>query len=275
MSALARSALWYARHGWRVFPCMPHQKEPAIKAWQKQATSNPAQIEAWWRVRPDCNIGLACGAASNVYVLDIDKRPDKDGDVTMSRVVRRLGALPSSVEQRTGSGGRQMFFRYPEGHECRNTAGERRGLGAGIDTRGEGGFVVVPPSIHPCGDAYRWIVGPHQADLAPLPDGWVERLERRANVTIEVPMPPMRTWANMAEDVITRRTKMVAHAAAGGRNDELYRSSFYLAKLAESALVDWHDARRSLAWAGRACGLDPIEIERTIHSAALGAGLER
>lgn len=135
--------------------------------------------------------------------------------------------------------------------------------------------MVVPPSLHPCGDTYRWVRGPHQAALADLPDGWVERLERREAVTIAVPMPSLRTWPEFGASIIDRRAQMVARAGKGERNEELYRGTFYLAKLTESGLVEWAAARQALVWGGLACGLDRIEVERTIHSAAVGAGIER
>lgn len=274
MTNLARAAAWYADHGWRVFPCIAGRKTPSIKAWQEQATNNLRQIETWWRVRPDSNIGLACGPESGLYVVDVDQHGD-DGEETLRKSLKRLGPLPETVEQRTGSGGRQLFFRYPTDHDCRNTAGAKRGLGPGLDTRGRGGFVVVPPSLHPCGDTYRWVRGPHQAALADLPDGWVERLERREAVTIAVPMPSLRTWPEFGASIIDRRAQMVARAGKGERNEELYRGTFYLAKLTESGLVEWAAARQALVWGGLACGLDRIEVERTIHSAAVGAGIER
>lgn len=274
MPNLARSALWYARHGWRVFPCLAAKKEPAINSWQKLATTDLRQVEAWWRVRPDSNIGVACGEDSDLYVVDVDQH-GLDGEQTMTAVIRRLGELPATVEQRTGSGGRQLFLRYPVGHVCRNTAGSKRGLGPGIDTRGAGGFVVVPPSLHPCGERYRWITGPHQAQPAELPAAWVERLERKEAVTISVPLPAMRTWGEYGGNVVARRADAIARQGQGNRNDELYRGAFYLAKLAQSGLVVWLEAKAELERAGRSCGLEDFEVNRTIASAASGAGLVR
>lgn len=270
MSNLARAALWYARAGWRVFPCVARKKLPAIEGWQKLATTDQRQIEAWWSVRPDSNIGVACGPGSGVYVLDVDQHGD-DGEVALRACCRRLGALPATVEQRTGSGGRQLFFVYPDGRICRNTAGAKRGLGAGLDTRGDGGFVVVPPSIHPCGDPYAWTTGPHQAALAELPERWIARVERKPEITVSVPVPRFRTIDAIGRDVIERKANAIARMGKGSRNDELYRGAFYLAKLAESGMVEWPDAAAALAWAGQACGLDAQEIQRTIASAVVGA----
>lgn len=270
MSNLGRSALWYARRGWRVFPCIAGRKEPSVKAWQAQATTDLAQIETWWRVRPDSNIGIACGPDSGLYVLDVDQH-GVDGEKTLKRVAAKLGALPVTVEQRTGSGGRQLFFVYPDGRVCRNTAGDKRGLGIGVDTRGDGGFVVVPPSLHPCGDHYRWTSGPHEARLAVLPEAWVARLERKPEVTIRVPLPPLRTMDAIGRTLIERRTSQLASTPSGGRNDELYRTAFFLAKQAEAGNLDWGDALRQLEWAAQACGLSSLETQRTIASARAGA----
>jgi hypothetical protein len=270
MPDLARAALWYAKHGWCVFPCGPKSKEPAIKAWQKRATADVVTVEHWWRSRPDCNIGLATGHLSAVYVVDVDRHGDTDGEASLRRVLRRLGPLPETVEARTGSGGRHLFFAYPEGHECRNSGGK---LGPGIDTKGDGGCIVLPPSIHPCGEAYRWTRGPHQAFPAELPDEWVYKLERRERVTIEVPLyEPCRDAEDLAARITEQRIDMVARASPGTRNAELYRTAFYLARLGRDGVIDWERARRGLIWAGSRTGLAAEEVLRTITSAENGAG---
>jgi Bifunctional DNA primase/polymerase, N-terminal len=270
--SLPRAASWYALYGWRVFPCLPGRKEPAIKGWQVAATRDLEQVGQWWRSRPDCNIGLACGPDSGLYVLDVDQH-ETDGEASLTRAARRLGELPQSLAQRTGGGGRQLLFRYPDGHDCRNTAGARRGLGPGLDTRGQGGFVVAPPSLHPSGARYRWLLGPHQAALADLPPRWIARLERHDEPTILVPRPQLASMARVAIVIIERRIDMVIRAGKGSRNDELYRSSFYLAKLALSGTVEWPAARDAMLAAAHSAGLDPREAAKTVTSAALGAGL--
>src|SRR5215207_1453768 len=73
-------AVYYARIGWRVFPCVPGGKTPAVRAWPQLATSDPGTIARWWRERPDCNVAVACGLGSDLYVIDVDL-PDGAGSL--------------------------------------------------------------------------------------------------------------------------------------------------------------------------------------------------
>lgn len=271
-SALARAALWYARRGWRVFPCVPGDKRPALKKWQRLATAEPRQVETWWRIRPDANIGVACGPETGLFVIDVDQH-GPDGEAGLAALEARLGPLPPTVEQRTGSGGRHLFFAYPIGRVLRNKAGatpRRRGqdgfrLPPGVDTRGGGGFVVAPPSIHPCGDLYRWVKGPHQVEPANLPEAWVAALERRPQVRITVPIRPLRNIAGDAQDP-TPLIRFVQEAREGNRNAALYWAARKLAELHRLGLI--RDPRcAELEAAARAAGLDRDEVARTIASA--------
>jgi Bifunctional DNA primase/polymerase, N-terminal len=74
--------------------------------------------------------------------------------------------MPQTVESRTGGGGRHLYYAHPGGH-----VGNRAGLRPGIDLRGDGGCIVLPPSIHPSGNAYAWVPGhaPGERPLAALP----------------------------------------------------------------------------------------------------------
>lgn len=270
---MARSALWYAaKMGWRVFPCLAGRKEPAIRAWQHNATNDPRQVRTWWGIRRDQNIGMACGPDSGVWVLDVDAG-DKDGEGSLAVLQRRFGKLPATLEQRTGGGGRQLFFAYPDGHDCPNSVGSRGGLGAGLDTRSRGGFVVVPPSIHPSGVAYAWVDGrgPHQIAPAALPAGWVRRVERRQEARIEVPIRPTRVAAERGGELIARCADGVARARAGTRNDTLYKAAYRLASLARAGQLFWSDAEHALISAGLSAGLDQREIAATLRSARTGA----
>lgn len=275
MSSLARSAAWYGRHGWRVFPCIPGRKEPAIKSWPKLATTDLKQIEAWWRLRPNSNVGCACGPGAGLFVIDID-RHGVDGEAAFAELEAELGELPRTLEQRTGSGGRQLFFAYPLDRVLRNKGGSAHRpthggnefrLPAGVDTRGDGGFVVVPPSIHPCGDIYRWITGPHQGEPKELPAGWIKALERRPPApTISVPVRPLRN-AGDTQDVAPLINFVTAQAADGGnRNNALYWATRKVERLRRLGLVSGSRDSELLA-AALATGLQRHEAAATIASA--------
>lgn len=72
MNDLLDAAIAYAAMGWHIFPCKPLQKVPATLHGVKDATTDPDKIRAWWNRWPEANIGLACGEASGVYVVDVD-----------------------------------------------------------------------------------------------------------------------------------------------------------------------------------------------------------
>ena len=159
---MIRTALALAERGFHVFPCRPRDKRPATANGLKDATTDPTVIEAWWQQQPDNNIAIATGAASGVFVLDVD---GLDAEAALRRLeVEHSAALPETVEVITARG-RHVYFKWP--HEpVRNSAGK---IGAHLDIRGDGGYVIAPPSIHPSGRRYAWSVD--SADrIAAAPD---------------------------------------------------------------------------------------------------------
>lgn len=149
-SGLVDHALGLARRGLAVFPLKPRSKEPATPHGFKDATTDPATIAKWWNANPNYNIAVATGAVSGVFVIDVD---GGEGEASLRRLIARYGPLPASIESITGGGGRHIWLKYAPGLGC--TA---KRLGPGLDTRGDGGYVVAPPSIHPSGRRYEWAV---------------------------------------------------------------------------------------------------------------------
>lgn len=139
MSPLGTAALKLVAKEKRVFPCIERGKEPAIANNLKRATTDPNIIAGWWRSR-DFNIGLATGEGSGVWVLDID---GEEGETTLKRLESEHGGLPPTVEAITGKG-RHIYFRWPQGLEIRNF--QHRDDVPGIDVRGNGGYVLAPPT---------------------------------------------------------------------------------------------------------------------------------
>ncbi|MBP7747078.1 MAG: bifunctional DNA primase/polymerase [Phycisphaerae bacterium] len=181
--ALLNAALWYADLGYPVFPCAPGRKTPITDHGLLDATTEPEQISEWWSSYPQANVAIRTNGllvvdvdgAENPWLLD---EPDK---------LQRLAIAPTSLTPR---GGRQYIFRQPAGRAWRNTAGQ---LAAHVDTRANGGYVVVAPSIV-AGTAYRWLGGldlPAAEKLDPPPDWLVALLDRiaaRDGVTSATPV---------------------------------------------------------------------------------------
>lgn len=154
-----QAALSHAKAGRPVFPCSP-DKRPLVK-WRDRATTNPAQIERWWNKWPDAMPGLPMGRASGLAVLDLDKRPDKDGAAALRDLGFGLDSLSPCIIA-TPSGGQHVYFQWGEG--LGNSAA---GLPPGVDVRGEGGYVIAPGAVNGVG-AYS---GDLTLDLPQWPEG--------------------------------------------------------------------------------------------------------
>jgi hypothetical protein len=173
MSPLGDSALALARKGMRVFPCAERSKDPLKGSHgYKDATTDERIIQSWWLSRPALNIGIATGQGSGVWVLDIDG--DDGGEATLRELEAKFGELPPTVEAITGNG-RHLYWRWPEGVEIRNS--QERDDMPGIHVRGNGGYTVAPPSVHPTGRVYAWSVD-SASEFASSPDWLIERINR-------------------------------------------------------------------------------------------------
>jgi len=189
----------YARAGFRVVPlhdvaggvcscgradCPSAGKHPRLKTWQNDASADASVIASWATRYPRGNIGLASGA--EFFALDVD--PKNGGPATLADLTEIHGDLPETPQQRTGSGGDHYLFQPVAG--IGNSAGK---LGPGLDTRGEGGQIVVAPSISPSG-AYAWLPGraPWEIPLAPAPAWLLELLRAK-------PAPSSRVGASTVD----------------------------------------------------------------------------
>jgi hypothetical protein len=163
---LMKAALDYARLGWSVIPIEPRGKRPLIR-WQvhQYRRAGGAEIGDWFRHWPEANLAVVTGIVSGLVVLDLD--PRHGADASLGRLRREHGPLPETVQARTGGGGRHLYFAHP-GAIIRN----RVGIAPGVDLRGDGGYVVAPPSVHPSGETYRWLRSPDVFPTAPTP-GWL------------------------------------------------------------------------------------------------------
>ncbi len=188
------AALHYASLGWRVLPIKPGGKRPPMASWQHAATTDTEIIRNWYKgLYGGHGVGIATGAGSGIFVLDVDVSGDKRGDETLADLEARHGKLPDTVRAITGSNGRHIAFKNPTGVEIRNNASTK--LGPGLDVRGEGGQVVAAPSVHPNGTPYRWEPGhgPGEVALADAPAWLIDML---ASPTVEPAKP--NTYENLS-----------------------------------------------------------------------------
>lgn len=206
------AALNFAARGWRVFPCNK-DKSPKTPNGFQNATTDETTIRAWWSRWPDASIGAPTG--HQFSVLDID--PRHGGAENLKRILTQHGDLPETVYQFTGGGGEHYFFQHVDGFK--NSVGK---IAEGIDTRGEGGYVILPPSGHigddgiDHGKTYEWESSsePGECDLAEMP-GWLA--DYFVGGLLETPRPG---GGNLAQFNIPMHTPQATGepVAAGGRN---------------------------------------------------------
>lgn len=217
----------YADYGWSVFPTRPGAKTPLTRRGFKQATRDPKQIEEWWTRQPDAGVAVRTGPVSDLLVIDVD--PRNHGDQSLAGLQKQLGDLPPTVEAITGGGGRHFLYHCPNGFNC------ARGLEEGVDIKGEGGYIVVCPSIHPSGQRYRWAKNhtPGDLEVASLPETWLSRIH-----SLKQPAPPRESRNSPEEGDSGKRI------IPKGRR---------------------HDMLLSLAGAMRRHGAEPDEIAAALH----------
>jgi hypothetical protein len=196
--------LWWTENGACACPegpeCKSPGKHPIVKDWKAgREYSREDYPQAHW--------ATVTGAAGGVFVVDLDRKPGKDGVASLRELAALHSALPRTATVRTGSGGLHLYFRHPGG-VVPNSSGK---LGPGIDVRGDGGYVVAPPSGHVSGGFYAWIVDMPPAD-APA---WLVELVR-ARVQIPDSTPTQRGHFPAASKAVLEqaRAELVEHGRA-------------------------------------------------------------
>jgi Bifunctional DNA primase/polymerase, N-terminal len=255
------AALEYAARGWPVFPCAARGKTPLTAHGLKDASTHREHVWQWWQRWPHANVAVATGPVSGLLVVDLD---GPGGRQSWERLTGEHGRM-STLVSLTGGGGVHALFAYPHGVELGNSAGR---LGPGIDTRGAGGYVVVPPSVHACGRPYRWLAScrVHQSvhaaqgafwrQPAPIPAWLLELLAPppRSTPTIR---PPVRATGGGGE-----LADWMARQPQGRRNHSLFWAA---CRALERGYAD--DGLEQLLRAAVLAGLPEREARRAIASA--------
>lgn len=147
-----------------------------MKKWPDGASAKLDQLRDWYQHYRGCNWGMATGPMSGVWILDLDgekasrffldlKERSSDDTWTYTRTVKTAK-------------GRHIWFEYPK-IPIRNSAGQ---IAPGVDVRGDGGYVVIPPSEHESGAFYSWVAAPDVAVL-PAPDMLLKLLTERNQIS--------------------------------------------------------------------------------------------
>ena len=183
---MLKAALGYAQRGWPVFPLAPGGKVPLISKEAGgqgfiDASTDALRIRPWWEKQPDANIGFVPGGAGLV-AIDIDGPQDHAKALAAGVPAEDLGPTPQTLVSQTGraEGGRHLFYRVPQGTVIPNDPK------LGITVRCKGGYVVLPPSVHPSGRPYRWLT---KCEPAPCPPALLARLTgARPDKTADIPL---------------------------------------------------------------------------------------
>lgn len=259
----ARSALEYAKIGWRTFPLAPGTKMPAIKGGHgvKEATNYEDDLIAWGRKFPGANIGLACGAQSGIVVVDID--PRHNGHTVLAQYGARGQILPPGPRARTGNGGYHHFFRHQVG-----ITNSKNRLGPGIDIKSTGGYVVAAPSWiaktkDGDGGFYQWEVSPFEVAIPRLPVWLAVLLSPPKRPQMAANHSPGRIGSGSLGGLM----RFVDRAADGTRNNSLYWAACRAAESVQRHEVSAQEAERDLLRHAVAVRLSEKEALATIRSA--------
>ena len=246
-----------------MFPLNPRTKKPATKRGFYDATTNPETIRRFWRVT-DRNIGIATGAMSGFWILDIDP----GGEDHLGRLEAEHGKLPPTRNVITGSGGRHLWFKYTEPMQC--SAGR---VAPQIDVRGDLGYCVSPPSIHENGRRYEWLTDP-AAPVAVAPEWLIALTRKKPPISERARKQPPHSSFRGAYGAAALDAEVAALAAAvpGTRNVALNRASFVLFQLVAGGELDADVVEDRLVQACHVNGLiadDGLRsVKKTIASGA-------
>jgi hypothetical protein len=283
-----------------IFPADPADKSPLCTHGFHDATARAWQIRVWWRRWPNAMIGMPTGPRTRVWVLDVDNlelriflssfgalNPNEWAGCNhpLIQLIKDHGSLPDTAISITPRGGWHFFFRW-DGTNIRNSIGK---LGLGVDVRGIGGYVILPPSVRADGTPYRWYNPGVKATEAPT---WLteEILKVQSRDEPRLTMPVItfngtpsklngstrdRIWARAA---LEEECALVVAAPVGTRNTALNRAAFNLFQIVAGGALGEQEVGDRLFAAADACGLlvddGAPQVLATIKSGAC-AGIKK
>ena len=307
-NVLLNDALKLAAIGWPVHPlhnpifegdsvrctcragaeCESTGKHPRLTGWQGKATTDEAQIRAWWTKWPEANIGVPCGPEPGLVLLDIDSESAKneiEAYADKHSITTAKDDL-STTTAKTGNGWHLIFGWTDECEQLSNIVGVVEGL----DIRTDGGQFVAPPSHHPSGIYYTWLKSPWDVPPKPLP-GWLLTFITESSTTAKHKATFAKNAAKLermaadskkkravrnkhdgsremayAEAALAKEIKSVMEAREGTRNKQLNSSAFALGRFVGAGILGTGMVEGELKAAAMGVGLKPDEIRKTIAS---------
>lgn len=253
-NALLEAALSYAAKGLPVFPCHHETKEPLVRHGFKDASVDNEVIGRWWLRWPDAMIGMPTGAMTGFWALDVDDPPAFEAACKID--------LPATRRTDTGKG-YHLLWKFDPERPVRNAQRHpRRGwpLAAlpGAEVRGEGGYVIVPPSVHPSGREYRWhdsatVVDPPEALLRIVRRPRVDNDNKHDNRTARG-ANPNRAERDTAYGLaaLDAECRAIREAGDGEQEAALHEAAIKIGSLVAGGELNKATARNQLIAAGLA-----------------------
>ncbi len=272
----------YVVQGWPVFPCRSHaeehvdqatgeiitlgEKTPLTPNGFKGATRFPRIIERWWSDWPDAAVGLPTGEKTGFFALDIDNKPGgANGFDWLSEMEAEHGPLPDTARVTSPNGGLHIYFKYVVG--TRN----RGALGAGVDIRSEGGYVLAAGSTMANGRSYKWVTDTR--DIADAPAWLLDLLLPKsapAHTQYSLSAATNNAYVDAAVD---RELADLAGAPLGTRNNALNDAAFSIGTIVGAGALGEAEARALLQDVARGWGRDWSRCCKTIEN-GLKAGIQ-
>ena len=300
---MMQAALDLAAAGFPVFPCSPRAekgvgKRPLVPAETAPgardgglylATLDEDQIRAWWGRWPNALIGMPTGPRSGLAVIDLDPRAFEADDMLGALEVWAGGEGFSGPAARTQSGGLHLWFAYPDlapGEKVGNRAGLFAKIDSApvairehVDVRGEGGYVILPPSVMDDGARYVWLRAPAEAAPPPLPGRLLDAILRRGEfapggaaprpqpggIAARAAGPVGRTGGEdeavrrYARAVLDRARSDMAGTGQGQRGHTLNALAYMLGPYVELGALSEREAWAALSDGADACGLSATD----------------
>ncbi|MXO72377.1 bifunctional DNA primase/polymerase [Alteraurantiacibacter buctensis] len=244
---LLNAALGYASEGKPVFPCDPRNKTPLVSNGFKNASTDESTIRNWWTCWPNAMIGVPTGGASGVWVLDVDSPAEFEAACPVS--------IPATQRCDTHKG-YHLYFRYDPAQPVRNAQRSTKGWPIktmpGAEVRGEGGYVIAPPSLHPEGTFYHWA-----NDLQPAPSpadllAAIDRGKAKSGIEPVTAVPPAAGCSSYGLAALNAECEAVRRAGNGEQESALNQAALKLGALVAGGELDRETARAELLAAGMA-----------------------
>lgn len=208
----------YIDSGWSVLPVKPEEKRPYMTNWLQYTKTRATKqtVNNWFSNLSGAGIGVVTGKVSNMVVLDVES----DCPYPIEDLLKKY---PTQMYSRTGSGGYHLFYQYPTNV---SRVANRVGIFERVDLRADGGFIVLPPTVHPSGNRYTWI-------------------KRGVPGAFPVALLDLRSQPKVQDEGWI--TEALRGVSEGGRNDTCARLAGYFFKkginydIVESLLLEWNE----------------------------------